>query len=164
MNARPVSHVAPLCAALLAVSCSDPLGPDVDQVDVSLSVSQPELVPRDTVAFRVVGTNSTQRTLSFQTHACAAFQFRLLASGGLPVFGHPRTCNDIGQLHVLAPGDSIVETILFDGTSSWGPFLDENGQEATFILAPGVYVAVATLEGSANSPADSIRLRIRPLP
>jgi len=161
---RRVFGMGVIGVAILAVSCSDTLGPDVDQVIVSLSLSAPDLVPRDTVEFRVVGTNPTERTLRFTTHECSAFRIRLLSSAGDPVYGHPNVCNDIGQEHVLAPGASIEEVIVFDGTSTWGPFVDENGQEAKFVVGPGRYTVVARLEGAIESTSDSVSLRIWPIP
>jgi hypothetical protein len=149
---------------VLFASCgSDVLAPDVDQVQLSLTVSQSEMVVGDTVELRVVGTNPTPNTLRFTTHACATFHFRILYGADLVVFRHPRVCDSIGAERVIEPGDSIVETVLFDGTAtSPHPFRDANGEVPTLTLAPGRYRVVAAPEGAQGNESNTVELRIRP--
>ena len=143
--------------ALPLIACgSDVLAPDVEQVHLTLTVSQPEIVVGDAVELRVVGTNPTRNTLRFTTHDCAAFHMRILDFEGSVVFRHPTTCNSIGAERVIEPGDSLVETVRFDGTISNGPF------QQPFTLARGLYRVVATPEGAAGNESNTVELRIRP--
>jgi hypothetical protein len=164
MKTRWSIGAAALCS-LFAASCgTDVFGPDVDHVVVSLTLSKSEIVLGDTVELRVVGTNPTQRTLRFVTHACAAFSVRILHGTDFVVFQHPRVCDSIGAERVLEPGTSIEETVLFDGTGSAGPFRDENGDRVTVTLAPGVYTVVAAPEGVPGNRSNAVDLRIWPRP
>jgi hypothetical protein len=143
--------------AVPLIACgSDVLAPDVDQVQLSLTVSQTEMVVGDTIELRAVGTNPTRNTLRFTTHDCAAFHTRILDFEGSVVFRHPTTCNSIGAERVIEPGDSLVETVRFDGTVSNGPF------HAPSTLARGLYRVVATPEGAAGNESNTVELRIRP--
>jgi hypothetical protein len=149
-------------AALLASCGSDVLAPDVEQVQLSLTLSRTEMVVGDTIELRAVGRNTTRKTLRFTTHACGALQFRILHGTDFVVFRHPSTCNDINAERVIEPGDSIVETARFDGTVSPGPFRDANGEEPILTLAPGRYTVIATPEGAAGNDSNTVELRIRP--
>jgi hypothetical protein len=63
---------------------------------------------------------------------------------------------------VIEPGDSIVETVQFDGTAtSAGPFRDANGEVPTLTLAPGRYTVVARPEGAEGNESNTVELRIR---
>jgi hypothetical protein len=152
-----VRSVAIALAAVPLASCgSDVLAPDVEQVHLTLTVSQPEIAVGDTVELRVVGTNPTRNTLRFTTYACAAFHVRILDFEGSVVFRHPTTCDSIGAERVIEPGDSLVQTVRFDGTVSNGPF------QEPFTFARGLYRVVATPEGAAGNESNTVELRIRP--
>jgi hypothetical protein len=159
-----VRSVALGFVALPLIACgSDVLAPDVEQVHLTLTLSQTEMVVGDTVEIRVVGTNPTRNTLRFTTGDCAVFHIRMRWGADLVVFRHPTVCNDIALERVIEPGDSIVETTLFDGTvAPPGPFLDANGEEPTLTLAPGRYTVVATPPGAAGNESNTVELRIRP--
>lgn len=165
MTLRDIVHSAALgFVAVPLIACgSDVLAPDVEQVELSLTLSHSEMVVGDTIELRAVGRNTTQTTLRFTTHECAAYHFRIIYGADLVVFRHPTTCNSIGAQRVIEPGDSIVETVLFDGTAtSAGPFRDANGEVPTLTLAPGRYTVVATPEGAVGNESNTVELRIRP--
>ena len=157
----PKRDVAVALSALAFAACSDVVGPDVEYIDVSVTVSASEMVPGDTIQFRVVASNSTERTLRFNTNSCVLL-VRLIYGAGYTVFQDPTTCNDIGLTHELGPGSSIEATWNFDGSSSWGPFLDELGNEATNTLAPGAYQVVGGISAAFLNPSNPVELQIRP--
>ncbi len=155
-------RVALCLGVALSVACgTDVLGPDADHLQMTVSLSTPEIVVGDTVEIRVVGTNTTRRTLQLMTRECAAFVVRVALSSDIVVFQHPRLCNDIGALHVLEPGESIEETVLFDGTGSPIGFRDANGKEVKLRMATGRYTVVAWPMGADGNRSDPVDLRIR---
>jgi hypothetical protein len=161
---RDIVHSVALgFVAVSLIACgSDVLAPDVEQVQLSLTLSHSEMVVGDTIELRAVGTNTTRNTLRFMTHACSTFQFRIIYGADLVVFRRPTTCNSIGAQRVIEPGDSIVETVQFDGTAtSAGPFRDANGEVPTLTLAPGRYTVVARPEGAEGNESNTVELRIR---
>lgn len=141
-------------------SCTDSLGPDVDYIEVSVVLSQSEMSIGDTTEIHVIAHNSTERTLTFRTNACV-LGVRLLDRTGYPVFQDPTTCNDIGLQHELAPNESLVETFLFDGSTTWGPFVDETGNQARVFLAPGTYQVIGGIAAGMLNPSSPVELRIR---
>jgi hypothetical protein len=121
------------------------------------------LVPGDTATIRVIASNPTGRTLQFRTNSCV-LGVRILDRAGHPVFQNPTTCNDIGLLHDLAPNEFIEQVFVFDGTTTWGPFLDENGREARVFLAPGVYQVFGGITADLVNASPHAPLRILATP
>ena len=148
-----------LSIALVPSACADAVGPDVDYVDVSLSLSAEEMVVGGTLQLHVVARNTTRRTLRFRTNSCI-LSVQLLR-GGFPVLQVPATCDDIGLEHVLAPDESLEAVFTFDGRSTWGPFPNEEGRRVPLVLEPGIYEVRAGISSDLLSPSLPRALRIR---
>ena len=113
-----------------------------------------------------MGANPTEDTLRFTTSDCGwLFGIRILWGADQVVFQHPTTCNDIAIEHVLEPGDSTVETTLFDGrVRPPVPYQTlDGGVDPKLALGPGLYtvIAVSVGPGSGND-SNPVELRIRP--
>jgi hypothetical protein len=125
-----------------------------------VTASRAEVSAGESVEFYVVARNPTERILRFATNTCVLV-VRLLDHRGFPVFESPDACNDIALSHELEAGGLLEETVLFDGTTSWGPFIDDSGGEARYTLAAGVYQVVAGVSSSFLNPSTPVEIRIR---
>jgi hypothetical protein len=104
-------------AIVVLAGCSEAVGPDIDGIEVTLSLSQEEMAVGDTIEIRIVATNTTAGELSFATNACVLV-VRILDQSNTPVVYLPGFCNDIRLGHTLGPGESLMRVELFDGTNA----------------------------------------------
>jgi len=159
MSAR--SGILTAVVAALLAACTESVAPDVDYVDVAVTLSRSEIVVGDTTEVRVVARNPTRRVLTFHTNACI-LGVRLRDVSGDVVFQDPVACNDILLTHALSPGESIEQTFHFDGTSTWGALPE--GISARIALPPGIYQLIGGISADILSASQPVDLRIRPGP
>lgn len=145
-------------AIVVFAGCSGAVGPHIDGIEVTLSLSDVEIAVGDSVEIRVLATNVTESQLVFFTGPCVLL-VRFLDQSNTPVVTLPNTCNSINYQHTLGPGESLERVVLFDGAMP-GPSLESPP------LEPGTYRVLAGLSRNPDmdliNQSDAVALRILP--
>lgn len=135
----------------LLLACSDSLAPDIDLLEVSVSLSKAAISPGEVTELRATLTNPTSRDLVFTTGGCILI-FELRDSGD-DRFIEPVVCDDTSFERVLAPGESLERTLLFDGTG----WLTPSGPAA---VPPGLSQVRAGMSFAFANASPFVDLRI----
>ena len=146
-------RVGVVLSALLVASCDELTWPtDAWVLDVSISVSPLEIAIGDTATVVIEAVNTTDRELRFSSNSCVLVM-RVEDSTGNTVWGGG-PCLDILLVNAIAPGESVIQTFLFDGM---GLLADGSGE---YPLPLGVYRVQAGVTQEFANPSGSIELRI----
>ena len=143
--------VSLLAAVPLLLACSDSLAPDIDFLEVSVSVSKSAISPGEVTELRATLTNPTGRDLVFTIGGCILV-FELRDSGD-DRFIEPVVCDDTAFERVLEPGESLERTLLFDGTG----WLTPSGPAP---VPPGLSRVRAGMSFAFINPSPFVDLRI----
>lgn len=160
MDNRSGALIRAIAAAMLVLAgCSGATDPNIDGIEVTLSLSQEELAVGETIEIRVLATNVTANPVSFSTDGCV-FHIRFLDQSNTPVGTLPSFCNSMSQSHMLAPGESLAQVTRFDGTAS-------RLKGEVFSLESGTYGVFAGISAISSdldllNPSDAVELRIQP--
>jgi hypothetical protein len=139
-----------VAASALLVACSDPVVPDVDLFDVSVTVSDAEISSGEATELRATLRNPTNRELSFTVSCFVIFEIR---DDDDDRFLEPVVCEDTEFKQVLGPGESLERVVLFDGTG----WLTPSGPA---VLPPGPYRVRAGMSIAYLNPSPFVDLRI----
>ena len=131
-------------AVLVLAGCADAMAPDIGGIELTLSLSQEEVVIGDTVEIRVVATNVSENEVSFTTNTCVLV-VRILDESSTPLVTFPDTCNDIAVGTTIAPGDSIERIVQFDTS-----------------VGSGIYSVRAGISDDLLNVPAAADLRVRP--
>jgi hypothetical protein len=139
----------------MVVACNDPVAPDIDFLEISVTVSEAKISRGEVTEVRATLTNPTGRLLSFGIGGCVLlFEMRDRNDNR---FVEPVVCEDRVFEHVLAPGDSIHRTVSFDGTG----WLGLSGAAA---MPSGSYRVRAGMSFAFLNPSPFVALKIRASP
>lgn len=141
-----------LAAAAAAVGCeSHPTATMDDGIRVEVFLSQTDLVlPQDSLAVRVVATNTTRWPRAIETVACNT-NFRLWDDAGNVVPHAPNACIFVRSTVSLAPGEQV------EFTRVWRGQLYTSGG-ATVRATPGTYRLVGFVNSRLTSEPATIRI------
>ena len=140
-----------LLLATLA-SCTDPIPPALDQLDVTVTLSNVDIALGEETELRAVAANRTSRDITFVTNACVVV-FEVLDAGGRR-FVEPIVCSDVEVQHTLRPGESLQHNVLFDGTG-WLTVGGDSGP------GPGDYTVRAGVSLALRSPSEPVAFHVR---
>ena len=162
MNKQSGRLIRAIAAAIVVLAgCSEATGPNIDGIEVTVSLSQEEMAVGDWIEIRVLATNTTANPVSFSTDGCV-FQIRFVDQSNTPARQLPDFCNSMSQSHALAPGESLEKVVQFDGTV-WSP-----AGQSVLPLEPGTYLVFAGISPISSdflvliNPSDAVELRIQP--
>ena len=141
-----------LLATLASSSCTDPVPPALDQLDVSVTLSKVDIVLGEQTELRAVAANRTSRDITVVTNTCVLI-FEVVDPGGRR-FVEPIVCNDIEVQHTLRPGESLQHNVPFDGTG-WLAVGGDRGP------GPGDYIVRAGVSTALRSPSPPVALHVR---
>jgi hypothetical protein len=150
-------RVARYSTALIFVISCDVTDPPVDQLLLTVSVSERAIHLGDTTEITVRATNPTNRDVEFSSNSCVLAP-QVVDAERRDVYGGQGACNDILLVHRLAPGEYLEETFEFDG---WGV----KGWEEEFErypLEPGTYWVRGGVTARRGNPSPWVPLQIEP--
>ena len=156
---RSGALIRAIAAAIVVLAgCSEATGPNIDGIEVTLSLSQDNMAVGDTIEIRVLATNTTANPVSFFTHGCV-FRTRFLDQSNALVGTLPYFCNSMSSSATLAPGESLERIIQFDGRA-----VELLGGEL-FTLESGTYAVFAGVSSISSdlellNPSNAVELRI----
>jgi len=131
--------------------------PHIEQLTVSVSVSDARIRPGDVTDITVVAVNLTRTTLSFSSNECV-LAIEVFDASGEEVYPGGWPCADILITHSLAPGESLSETFDFDGMGRLG----WTASSDAFALEPGIYWVRGSVTARRLNPSPPVEIQIEP--
>lgn len=143
---------------LLALMClmGCVVEPSVDQLVVTVTVSEPEIRAGDTTTITVRATNPTNGPVDFSTNSCVLVAL-ILDETGEEVYPGGGPCLDILLTHSVPPGEFLEEVFDFDGRGRRG----WRDQGERYLLPPGTYQVRGAVGSERRNLSRPVPLQVR---